>query len=267
MLEKGKKGQLVVLNVLGLAVTLVMNTLASVLPLNGRDTGAISDSIPNLFVPAGLTFAIWGVIYTLLIVFAMYQVMTVRKDAGEADPVVRIGYWFFLSCIANSLWIVAWHWQFQLMSLILMLVILASLIAMHTQLRSYKGVKSTGYRFAVMLPISVYLGWITVATVANFTSVAVVLGWGRLGLSEEFWTVLVLVVAIVLNVLAVLLKGDIGFALVGIWALYGIYLKRSGSLPVVQSVVTVALVGMGLIALAVVYQMVAHSRKKPAKAA
>lgn len=261
MLEKGKKGLLVVLNVLGLAITLVMNTLASVLPLNGRDTGAISDSIPNLFVPAGLTFAVWGVIYTLLIVFAVYQVMTVRKDAGEADPIVRLGYWFFLSCIANSLWIVAWHWQFQLFSLVLMLVILASLIAMHTQLRCYKGVRSAGYRFAVMLPISVYLGWITVATVANFTSVAVVLGWGRFGLSEVFWTVLVLVVAIVINVLAVSLKGDVGFALVGIWALYGIYLKRSETLPVVQSVVTVALVGMGLIALAIVFQVILRGRK------
>jgi len=267
MVEKRKKGQLMVLNVLGLIVTLVMNTLASVLPLNGRDTGAISDSIPNLFVPAGLTFAVWGVIYTLLIIFAVYQVVTVRKDAGAADPIGRLGYWFFLSCIANSLWIVAWHWQFQLLSLVLMLVILVSLIAMHTQLRRYKGARSTGYRFAVMLPISVYLGWITVATVANFTSVAVVLGWGRFGLSEVFWTVLVLVVAIVINVLAVLLKGDIGFALVGIWALYGIYLKRSESLPVVQSVATVALVGMGLIALSIVFQVIMRGRQGIAKTA
>ena len=262
MNENEKRGLLVGLNALGLIITLVMNTLASVLPLNGRDTGSISDSIPNLFVPAGLTFAVWGVIYTLLIVFVVYQLMTVRKNAGQADPVGRLGYWFFISSIANSLWIVAWHWQFQLLSLVLMLVLLTSLIAMHTRLRAYAGIKSTGYRFAVMLPISVYLGWITVATVANFTSVAVVLGWGRFGLSEVFWTLLVMVVAIAINVLAVLLRRDIGFALVGIWALYGIYLKRSTTLPVVQSIVTLALAGMVLIALAMVYRFIIARKKE-----
>ena len=261
---KGNRTLLVALNTIGLLVTLVMNTLASVLPLNGLDTGTISDSIPNLFVPAGLTFSVWGIIYTLLIIFIVYQIVLVRKKADAHDPIIKIGYWFFISCIANSLWIVAWHWQLQLFSIVMMLVLLGSLIIMHTALRSGNEVPTTNRKIAVYIPISVYLGWITVATIANFTSVLVVLGWNRFGLSEVFWTVLVIIVAIIVNVMAVIIRKDIWFALVGFWAILGIYLKRSSVEVVVQPVVVVSLVGLVLIALVIVYHLFMQ-RKDPSK--
>src|SRR5690554_4967120 len=114
-MEKKKKNRLlVILNVLGLVGVLVVNTLANALPLNGINTGELSDSIPNLFVPAGMTFAVWGVIYALLILFIMYQIVTVRKEKTAEDPIGKMGGWFFISCLANILWIFAWHWQLQL---------------------------------------------------------------------------------------------------------------------------------------------------------
>ncbi len=48
------------INVVLFAGMLVMNYLANALPLNNKTTGELSDSFPNLFVPAGLTFSIWG---------------------------------------------------------------------------------------------------------------------------------------------------------------------------------------------------------------
>ena len=257
--EKNNK-VLVVLNALGLVGMLVVNTLANALPLNGKNTGELSDSIPNLFVPIGRTFAVWGVIYGLLILFVVYQIIKVRKAKTKEDPIGRVGLWFFISCLANGLWIFAWHWQLQLPSLFLMLILLLTLIIIHTKVR--KPDAPLGYRIAVMLPISVYLGWIAVATIANVTSVAVVLQWNRFGLSEVFWTVTVLIVAIVLNLLAIIVRGDIWFAAVGIWALYGIYAKRM--LPEFQPqplIATTALVGTIVLAVAIVIHLIIKGRR------
>ena len=260
MEEKSRvRGLLVLLNTVGLIGTLIVNALANALPLNGRNTGEISDSIPNLFVPSGTTFAIWGVIYALLIVLVIYQAVSLKKKFEE-DPIQALGLWFFLSCLANGAWIFTWHWQLQLPSLLVMLILLASLIVMHTKIR--KTDMPVGYRVGIMLPISVYLGWITVATIANVTSVAVVLGWNRFGLSEVFWTVLVIIVAVIINLLAIILRGDIWFAFVGAWALFGIYTKRTQ--PVfepVQPVIISALVGIILIGVAIVVHLVIKGRR------
>jgi hypothetical protein len=254
---------LVVLNIIGLFATIVVNALANALPLNGRNTGVISDSIPNLFVPAGLTFAIWGLIYGLLILLVVYQAVTLRKASAPSDPIGSLGIWFFISCVANSLWIIAWHWGVMVLSLVLMLVLLLCLIIMHTRIRSHVGSPSTPFKVAVSLPISIYLGWITVATVANATALLVVTGWDRLGMSETFWTVVVMLVAILINMLAVVLKGDIGFALVGLWAMFGIFYKRALSgLEPVEAVTTTAIAGMIVLGVVIIARLVTVARKR-----
>jgi hypothetical protein len=257
---KSRSGSLlVILNTIGLIGTLVVNALANALPLNGRNTGEISDSIPNLFVPSGTTFAIWGVIYVLLIVLVVYQIGQRNKTAFP-DPIEALGIWFFISCLANGAWIFAWHWQLQILSVLIMLVLLISLMVMH--IRSREPEAPLGYRIAIMLPISVYFGWITVATIANVTSVLVVLDWNRFGLSQVFWTVAVIVVAIVINLLIVIIKGDPWFALVGIWALYGIYTKRTmAEFDPVPAVEYATLVGMGLIGMAILIHLFVKGRK------
>lgn len=257
--KKRFKRLLVIVNMLGLGGTLVVNALANALPLNGRNTGEISDSIPNLFVPSGTTFAIWGVIYALLILLVVYQAASMKKQF-KPDPIVSLGVWFFLSCLANGAWIFMWHWQFQILSIVVMLVLLLSLVIMYTKSRDLDA--PLGYRIGIMLPISVYLGWITVATIANVTSVLVVFGWNRFGLSEVFWTVAVIIVAIIINLLAIIIKGDIWFAFVGMWALYGIYTKRSmPQFEPVLPVVYAALVGMVLLGLAVIVHLVIKGRR------
>jgi hypothetical protein len=258
--QQGNKSILVILNTVALVGTLVLNALANALPLNGKNTGEISDSIPNLFVPSGTTFAIWGLIYLLLVYLIVYQWVSLKKNSSTEDPIHSLGMWFFLSCLANAAWIIMWHWQFQLPSLIVMLVLLTSLIVMHTKSRFPNA--SLGYRIGVMLPLSVYLGWITVATIANITSVLVVLQWGRFGLSEVFWTVAVMIAAIIINLLAVILRGDIWFALVGVWALYGIYSKRiQPEFEAVPAIVYTAIVGMIVVGIAIIIHLIVKGRK------
>jgi hypothetical protein len=76
-------------NIVLFAIMVVMNYLANALPLNDKTTGELSDSYPNLFVPAGITFSIWGIIYLLILGYCILQF----KDSNQAT-VSNIG-WFF----------------------------------------------------------------------------------------------------------------------------------------------------------------------------
>lgn len=268
MLEQTKRVLLVSLNTAGLVLALVMNALANAVPLNGRNTGEISDSIPNLFVPAGITFSIWGLIYALLIILVIYQIRTAAASADPNPPIDRLGIWFFISCLANASWIITWHWQLLWGSLVIMLILLCSLIVMHTRIRREFFEHEIGlpFKFAVSLPISIYLGWITVATIANVTALLVSLGWNRFGLSEEFWTVGMIAIATIVYLLGIVLRRDIWFAAVGVWALAGIYLKRT-SLEVdhVESVIIAAIIGMVALSAGIIVRIMLSAHKKSIK--
>ncbi|MBD3351395.1 MAG: hypothetical protein GF364_07905 [Candidatus Lokiarchaeota archaeon] len=210
------------LNVLGFLGTLLINTLANALPINGKNTGELSDAYPNLFVPAGLTFAIWGVIYLLLGMFAIYQ-----SKNGE-EYVRKIGLWFGISSLANILWIFMWHYEFVELSLLAMVILFISLLVIYLKLGIGKDKEISKKDKAFFhVPFSVYLGWITVATIANVTAVAVDRGWSGWGISEVMWTILVIIVAYIITLLIQMTRKDIGYSLVISWATLGIFLKRT----------------------------------------
>ena len=153
-------------NVIGVIVALTVNGLANALPLNGKLTGAISDRFAVYFVPAGYVFAIWGIIYIGLLAFGIYQALPSQRE----NPRLRsLGYWFALSCLANSVWIFFWHYLLFPLTLIAMLTLLVSLIVIYQRLRIGQAPVSAVERWTVNVPFSVYLGWITVATIANVT--------------------------------------------------------------------------------------------------
>jgi len=163
-----------ILNLLGFIGTVVVNALATTLPINNITTGELSDLYPNLFVPAGLTFAIWGLIYVLLGIFVIYPLIpSVRRDAQKVDFVQRIGPLFFISCLANIGWIYAWHYKIVPLSLALalMLILFGSLLAIYLRLNVGRSEAPKTEKYLVHLPFSVYLGWITIATIANATAI------------------------------------------------------------------------------------------------
>ena len=160
-----------ILVILATLLTLTVNALANALPINGMNTGQVSDSFDVFFVPAGYVFSIWGLIYILLIAFTIYQALPAQKD----QPVLKsIRGWYIIGCLANSIWIFMWHYlQFNL-TILLMAILLVSLILIYIRLRMANAAEiSTGMRWFVQLPFSVYLGWITVATIANATDAPV----------------------------------------------------------------------------------------------
>lgn len=244
-----------VLNIIGFLGVVIVNGLANALPINNRTTGELSDQYPNLFVPAGLTFSIWGLIYILLAIFVGYGLYTALRRDNRGSFVSRIGILFFLSCIANIGWIFAWHYELVGLSLLLMLLLLGSLLAIYLRLGVGKKRATGRERYLVHLPFSVYLGWITIATIANVTALLVDINWDRFGLSEQFWAVAVIIVGIAISLAVLFTRRDIFFCLVVDWALLGILINRLADPAVVQSVVIVTIAGLVIITAAIVIQL------------
>lgn len=244
--------RLQVINGLALLLTLVVNALANILPINGMNTGAISDLYPSLFTPAGFTFSIWSVIYTLLIGFAVVQNTITTKSYFK-----EVSVWFWLSCVCNSAWILAWHYQFLFASLGIMLTLLYSLSNIFLLIQPDQQLNRV-QKFFVQLPFTVYLSWICVATIANTSALLVSLSWDGGFLTPVTWTIVMTVIASALGIFIVLKYRTPAFLLVLIWALFGIYSKWTATEN--SAIATAALAE--LILLAVMYVLALFRRSR-----
>jgi translocator protein len=234
------------MNIFALVLMLIVNALANILPLNGITTREISDMFPVYFVPAPYVFSIWGVIYLALIGFAIYQVLPSQRDNRLLR---RIGYWFALSCVVNSLWIFAWHWLLFPLTLVLMLLLLGVLIHIYRTAGNGRQQVVRAEKWMVQLPFSIYLGWISVATIANVTDFLYDAGWDGAGIAPQTWAVIMLVVAAVLGLVIIARHSDIAFTAVLIWAFVGIAVKHSAVMPVAGTALAAAvIVVVGLVA-------------------
>ena len=153
--------------VVALIITITINVLSNTLPFNGLTAGEISDSFDVFFVPAGYVFSIWSIIYLGLIAYAVYQALPAQR---ENTRLRQTGWWFVLSCVGNSIWLFLWHYGFFAVSVLLMLTLLISLIMVYLRLGVGRGPVPWGERWLVHVPFSIYLGWVTVATIANITA-------------------------------------------------------------------------------------------------
>ncbi len=204
-------------------LVIVVNYLSNALPLNGLTQKDISDKYTSLFTPASFTFSIWGVIYLALTGFVIYQALPAqRKD----EMVSWISKLFILSCFANVLWILAWHYEFLVLSLLLMFAILAILVTIYRTLRHHFDGATWKQWVFLHLPFSLYTAWITVATVANISIVQNGMGWDDLLLSASNWTLLKLAMVAAICAIVVLRRGDSIYAVVIAWAAYGIMSKQ-----------------------------------------
>lgn len=221
-------------SLVAMLVVIAINALAVLLPLNNMSTGAISDLYPNLFVPAGFTFSIWSVIYILLLMFTFFQV---RMAWGKSkNPMVPAGQMasplqvsilriFLLTCLLNISWIFSWHYLQIRLSVIVMLLFLIALGVLHRKILLLKNL-SAGQQIFIRLPVSVYFGWISVATIANITAMLVAENWGAWGIGAEIWSSTMILIASILGILALYKWKEIPYALVISWALYGISQKQ-----------------------------------------
>lgn len=212
-----------VFHLLVLLVMITINGLANALPIHGQTTGEISDRFQVYFVPAGYVFSIWGLIYLGLLGFAVYQLLPKQRDDRR---LLRIGNWFLLSCLANSLWILLWHYEFFPLTVVVMLILLISLIAIYLRLDIGRVQVAAITRWLVDIPFSVYLGWITVATVANVTVLLSYWNWNGWGISAQAWAVIMLIIAAGIAAIIGFTRRDLAYDLVIVWAFVGIAVKH-----------------------------------------
>ncbi len=258
VIDMSSKGKLVMLqgaNILTFVLTVLVNGLANTGALNGKTTGEISDLYPTLITPAGYVFSIWGVIYTLLLVFVVFQALPRQR---EKPFLQEISFLFVLSGLLNVLWLFLWHYDQIALSVPLMFALLATLIAIYLRLQIGRSTLPLKEKLCVHLPFSVYLGWITVATIANVATALTAINWDGFGISNETWAVLVIIVALAITLTVIITRRDVAYSLVLIWALVGIIVKQTEN----QSVVITAAASAIIIAVALVPMTVGSRLKR-----
>jgi len=269
-MEKSIKNLLLVTgNSVAVVATIIVNVLAVLLPINGKTTQELSDNIPNLFVPVGITFSIWSIIYIFLIIFMIYQIMGLIKKKQDMNYLEKISGWFILASLANIIWIFLWQYEYVSFSLLVMLLLLVSLLIIYLRLNIGLSKVSLKEKLAVHVTISIYLGWISVATVANVTAVLVNAGVGELFLGQVTWTIIVIAVVALITLLMLLRRKDVAYSLVIIWAVVGIVIKRLNTDPIygVQTNLAItAAIAIVIIAIAMIARTIpAIYKKEPSK--
>ena len=248
---------LAIVNLFGFLVVVVVNVLATTIPLGGKTTGQLSDQYPNLFVPSGLTFSIWGVIYILLGIYAVYGIVhSVRKLEPTNNFMERIGILFIVTCAANAGWILAWQYEILPLSLAFMLILLVTLIAIYNRLNVGRSKAAPAEKYMVHLPMSVYFGWISIATIANVTALFVAYKWNRFGMREEIWAIIMIGIGIVLGLIMLFSRRDVFYALVVDWAILGILMKRTADAATpAKGVIVISIIGICLLTLGILVQI------------
>jgi hypothetical protein len=226
------------INIILFAGMLVMNYLANALPLNNKTTGELSDSFPNLFVPAGLTFSIWGVIYLLLIVYCVVQF-----TGSDREVISNISWLFGISCILNALWIVFWHYGKLTSSLLVMLGLLITLIYINISIRElpFGIIKAT---------FGIYLGWICIATIANVAALLVNANWNGFNIPQETWAIIMIFIGTLIITLTIYRLKNPFIGLAVVWAFIGIAIKRQDDY---RSIFISAIIALSLVSLITIW--------------
>lgn len=251
-----KRKSMGLLNLISFIVMVYANYAAVTLPINGKTTGEISDMYDNMFTPASFTFSIWGLIYSLLLVFVLLQLkMSFSKEEGRII-VDKIGYLFFISCAANVSWLFAWHYNNILLSLGVMFILLLSLSSIYRHIYLEQSSKT---KYCCKLVFSVYIGWISIATIANLNIFLISTGWHPTGFYEVLWTLLLVSTGLILALFYIFSNNDIFYAMVIAWALFGIHMARIyDGMPVRNPISLLSLIGILVISISIIYKLIRH---------
>jgi translocator protein len=213
--------------------TITVNVLANILRYNNRGTGDVSAYYNNLFVPAGYIFAIWGIIYIAILAYSIYQALPAQAENPALGAIAPV---YIASCIANCVWLFLWHFLQIRITIIFMAILLVCLLFIYLRLNIGKSHVSKSMQWLVHIPFSIYLGWISVATIANVSALLSTpngLSWSGWGISPAAWTIIVMAVAMLLAFLMAAIRQDTAYNLVIIWALSGIGVKQVATSPLV----------------------------------
>ena len=237
------KKKLSVLNLASVILVIAVNYISQAFSLNDTTIGEMSAQYENLFTPAGYAFAIWGVIFLGLLAYGIFQVRRAFFSDKPSDFIEQTGYWFFLANILNCFWVFAFMYNYTGVSVIIMFGILLSLIKIILNTNMERWDAPIEILVFVWWPICLYSGWISVATIANISAYLSKLDWNGGILTEQAWTINMIVAATFINLLMIWKRNMREFALVGVWALFAIFIRHNGSnIYIAYSAITGAII-------------------------
>lgn len=238
------KKTLQILNGVAAVATIAMGYLSNTGIFNGKTMASVSAEYQNLFTPAGYAFSIWGLIYLSLLGFVIYYGRSLFKaDIKDDNTVEQIGWWFFISCLANSLWVVVWLYEYTLISVFLMIVLLFSLLKIVVKTKMELHNAPLKKILFLWWPFCIYSGWVSVALIADIAAYLTKIGWNGFGLSETIWAVIMIVVAAIVHIFMIWKRNMREFALVLVWSLIAIAVANQNvNATVVWAAVIVAII-------------------------
>ncbi len=240
-----KKRILTIINAIALAVTIFVNYLSNTRVFNGNTMKTISDRYHSLFTPAGYAFAIWGLIYLLLIGFVIYSFVILKREK-ESQIISQVGGSFIITCIVNCLWIIAWLYDYTAISVLLMIILLVTLLRI--VLRTKMELTNPPLRIVAFVwwPFSLYSGWISVALIANIAAYLTKIGWNGFGISDTVWTIIMVLIAGLLYVFMTWKRNMREFALVGTWALIAVAVANMRNSQIIYWVALITAIVIGV---------------------
>lgn len=220
--------------------TIAFNGISQALPIGNQTSADVSNRNMTFFTPANYAFSIWGVIYLLLLVYAVYQALPAQRTNPNAR---KIAWPFILSCVLNCVWITLFQYNQFVLSVIVIVAFLLSLMYIYVTLNIGHAQVSNGERWALHVPFSVYLGWLSVATIANISVLGVANNWGDLfGIAQPTWAAIMLVVATLVGIILAVTRRDVAYVLVFVWAFTAIVSKQAATPIVANTAVAMVIV-------------------------
>ncbi len=216
------KKTLQIANIIAFVLMVFVNYLSNTGAINNTTIGNVSDSLNTLFTPAGYAFSIWGIIYLFLLGFIIYQSRSLFKKVRDDEFILKIGWYFVLSCVANVLWITFWLYGYVNFSVLCIFVLLYSLLKIILNNKMELWDAPISIIVFLWWPFVIYSGWITVASIVNVSAYLMDMGWDGFGISETTWAIIMIIIAGIINLLVIWKRNMREFGLVGIWALAAI---------------------------------------------
>ncbi len=234
------KKTLQISNGFALVSTIIINYLSNTGNINNTTIGDVSKDLTSLFTPASYAFSIWGFIYLLLLGFAFYQGRGLFVKVKNDDFILKTGWWFVISCVANSAWVFAWLYGYTGLSCVFIFLLLISLLKIVINNAMELWDAPISIIAFVWWPFVFYSGWVTVASIANVSSYLVKNNWNGFGISPVTWTLIMIIIATIINLIVTWKRNMREFALVGAWALIAIAVANKSEHEIIYITAIVA---------------------------
>lgn len=255
-----------VLNFIFFIIALTISYLSQDRIFAGKTIGEISNKYDTWFTPAPVSFSIWGLIYISLFIFCIYHLYGAFKKQPDDEVNIQLrqmGWLFVINNMASAIWVLAWVHEMIIPSVLLMAVQLLTLVFICKQAHIFNKHRSTSSILFTQFPISIYYGWITVATAVNINAALYAYGWSGSPFSVTYWTIILIGLIALITILIIMVRKNVIYAMVIIWAFYGIILKNQ-DISNHEEINIAAVSGIALVALTALiefYKLVIPSGK------